>query len=114
MKILLFLLLMTGICFADEPEIIDYSDMFLFSTINNFPLMVKSTHRIEFYYKNESILIIKDMDENNYFNIDKSSVSLSCPDGYHLQEEIWNRNIKVYGSSARHTDADIKCVKEDE
>lgn len=101
MKTLLALLLMTGICWADEPEIINYAES------NSVP-----RYDLEIHSLGEGTILTASGVDNSLQNWQDATYHFSCPDHYIIEGRIYNRHLSVQGAIAANTDAEIKCVKE--
>ena len=117
MKTLILLLLMTGICLADEPEVIDYGNWLNESKYLDFyiPEHEEENKIPRIKYKSESEIVMWDGKTSMIFKDVKQeegqTYRITCPDGWYLKGEIWNRNIKGTQTPIQ-TDAELKCVKE--
>lgn len=95
---------LTALCLADEPEIVDYGVGFDGHTINIKNTDVHATgyfmdingHNGEFYSIDGMFLTEKPF-------------KISCPDGYELATNFTSRGKHKYWVI---TDAELKCVKE--
>lgn len=128
MKTLILLLLMTSVCWGDEPEII-YTHENKFNTIvassgppdcfvfgnDNGRLCGLSKGKINFTGNAEDSAkmffdyVIKYYIQHKY---DKE-MKISCPDGYKLEGKLFNRNgvTRIGKFDSNQTDAELKCVK---
>lgn len=111
MKTLLFLILMTGVCLADEPEIIDYKFSGYSPILNSSISYTAKTTDINFFSlkNNYTVINISPMDLNNTYDIVDATIKVSCPDGYELKI---SKSGKIINDGYIFTDAEFKCVKE--
>lgn len=120
--IVIFLMIMVIKSWADEPEVIKWSDQDTLTWLDNtysnyYTITPKSDY--EFRDKdNFKVLTVDTGAGYNGFNMDKFKVNISCPDGYILVGSMWNKNGLIQSSNNgfwggyKQTDAELKCVEE--